>query len=103
MMAVLNREDESSWVLEETELVVFDSCLQRPKDVIFEGLNEEGLVMMKKKKKCREKLESLRGLKREWKCENENECVSLCVFVCMVVTCRWVWGDIFVSFVLIKD
>ena len=44
---------------------MFDSCLQRPKDVIFEGLNEEGLVMMKKKKKCREKLESLRGLKRE--------------------------------------
>ena len=26
-------------------LVVFESFLQRPKDVIFEGLGEEGLVM----------------------------------------------------------
>ena len=30
------------------ELVVFDSCLQRPKDVIFEGLSEQGLVMVVK-------------------------------------------------------
>ena len=28
------------------EFVVFDSCLQRQKDVIFEGLSEEGLVMV---------------------------------------------------------
>ena len=27
------------------EVVVFDSCLQRPKEVIFEGLGEKGLVM----------------------------------------------------------
>ena len=27
------------------EVVVFDSCFQRPKDVIFEGLSEESLVM----------------------------------------------------------
>ena len=27
------------------EVIVFDSCLQRPKDVIFEGLSEEGLVI----------------------------------------------------------
>ena len=26
-------------------LVVFESFLQRPKDVVFEGLSEEGLVM----------------------------------------------------------
>ena len=48
MVAVLNGKDESSWVLEEMELVVFDSCLQRPKDVIFEGLSEQGLVMVVK-------------------------------------------------------
>ena len=27
------------------EVVVFDSCLQRPKEVIFERLSEKGLVM----------------------------------------------------------
>ena len=26
-------------------LIVFRSCLQRPKDVVFEGLSEEGLVI----------------------------------------------------------
>ena len=28
------------------KIVVFESCLQRLKDVIFEGLSEEGLVMV---------------------------------------------------------
>ena len=36
VVAVLNGEGESSCVLEEMELVVFRSCLQRPKSVIFE-------------------------------------------------------------------
>ena len=27
-------------------VVVFESCLQTPKDVIFEGLSEGGLVIM---------------------------------------------------------
>ena len=29
----------------EIEVVVFDSCLQRPKKVILEGLSEKGLVI----------------------------------------------------------
>ena len=58
----MNREGESSSVLEGMEVIVFDSCLQRPKDVIFKGLSEEGLIIevkkmkKKKKKKYREKL-----------------------------------------------
>ena len=31
--------------LMKMSLVVFKSFLQRPKDVVFEGLSEEGLVM----------------------------------------------------------
>ena len=46
MVAVSSEGDESSCVLEKMELVVFKSCLQRPKDVIFEGLSDEGLVMV---------------------------------------------------------
>ena len=45
MVAILNGEDKSSCVLEEIEVVVFRFCLQRPKDVIFEGLSRESLVM----------------------------------------------------------
>ena len=37
---------ESSWILVRVKIVVFESCLQRLKDVIFEGLSEEGLVMV---------------------------------------------------------
>ena len=33
-------------VLVRMRVVVFESYLQRPKDVIFEGLSEEGLVMV---------------------------------------------------------
>ena len=44
-VAVLNGEQESSWILDEIEVTVYRSCLQRPKDVIFEGLSSEGLVM----------------------------------------------------------
>ena len=68
MVVVSRGEDESSYVLEEMEVVVFESCLQRPKDVIFEGVSDEGLVMMVVEKgrrrwgrrKSREKFESLR-------------------------------------------
>ena len=51
------------------EVVVHRSCLQRPKNVVFEGFGEKGLVigwrMMKKKKtkkkmKCKQRLESFR-------------------------------------------
>ena len=45
VVAVLNGEEESSWVLDEMEVVVYRLCLQRPKDVVFEGLSSEGLVM----------------------------------------------------------
>ena len=38
MVAVSRGKEESYCVLEEMEVVVFESCLQRPKDVIFEGL-----------------------------------------------------------------
>ena len=38
MVPVSRGEDESSCVLEEIKVGVFESCLQRPKDVIFEGL-----------------------------------------------------------------
>ena len=42
MMVAVSREgDESSYVLEKIEVVVFRSCLQRPKDVIFEGFVRE--------------------------------------------------------------
>ena len=50
------------------KVVVFESCLQRPKDVIFEGLSNEGLVMVVvekgRRRKCREKLENLRVRER---------------------------------------
>ena len=51
------------------KVVVFEFCLQRPKYVIFEGLSEEGLVMVmendeEEEENCREKLESLRTRER---------------------------------------
>ena len=45
MVAVLSEERESSWVLNEMEFVVYRSCLQKTKDVVFEGFSGEGLVM----------------------------------------------------------
>ena len=39
-------KDESFCVLEKMEVVVFKSCLQRSKSVIFEGLSDEDLVMV---------------------------------------------------------
>ena len=70
MVAVLNGEDESSCVLEKMELVVFRSYFQRPKDVIFEGLSNEGLVMvvLKNDEEEEESVERswrIRGLERE--------------------------------------
>ena len=62
MVVAASREgDESSCVLEKMEDVVFRSCLQRPKDVIFEGFvtdfdhgiggrRKKMMMMMKKKK-----------------------------------------------------
>ena len=39
-------EGESSWVLVRAHIVVFGSYLQKSKDVIFEELSEEALVMV---------------------------------------------------------
>ena len=44
-VAALNGEGKGSWVLDEMKAIMFDSCLQRPKEEIFEGLSEKGLVM----------------------------------------------------------
>ena len=49
------------------ELIVFDSCLQRLKDVIFEGLSDEGLVMVVVEKGRRRKCRSW----RIWELERE--------------------------------
>ena len=38
VVAVSRGSDESSYALEKMEVRVFEFCLQRPKDVIFEGL-----------------------------------------------------------------
>ena len=48
MVAITRGENENSCVLEEIRLVVFESCLQRSKYVIFEGIgiSGEGLVMV---------------------------------------------------------
>ena len=54
------------------EVVVFESYLQRPKDMVFEGLSSEGLVMVvvekgrrrRRRREGRERLEDLRILKR---------------------------------------
>ena len=40
MMEVLNGGGKSPCVLEEIRFIMFESCLQRPKDVIFERLSE---------------------------------------------------------------
>ena len=72
MVAVTREGDENSCVLEEIRLVVFESCLIRSRDVIFEGFSGEGLVMVvvekrrrrRRSRKCREKLESLRARER---------------------------------------
>ena len=44
-VAATRGKDESSCVLEEMELVMCRSCLQRSKDVIFEGFSSEGSIM----------------------------------------------------------
>ena len=44
-MAVTKEEYENSCVLKEIRFVVFEPCLQRSKDVIFEGFTDEGLVI----------------------------------------------------------
>ena len=46
------------------EVVVFESYLQRPKDVVFEGLSSEGLVTVvvekgRRRREGRERLEDL--------------------------------------------
>ena len=38
MVVASNGEDESSCFLRKMAVVVFKSCFQRPKDVIFKGL-----------------------------------------------------------------
>ena len=40
-MTVTREKDENSCVVEEMELIVCRSCLQKSKDVIFEGLSEK--------------------------------------------------------------
>ena len=40
VVAILDEQGESSRVLLEMRLVVYRPCLQRPKDVVFEGLGE---------------------------------------------------------------
>ena len=48
-MAASNGEDENSSALEKMEVIVFKSCLQRPKSVIFEGLVRRfGYVLVEK-------------------------------------------------------
>ena len=46
VVAVIREGDKNSCALKKMELIMFDSCLQRLKDVIFEGLSYEGLVMV---------------------------------------------------------
>ena len=65
------------------ELIVFESCLQRPKDVIFEGLSSEGLIMVvwgkeeeNEEEEGRESLEDLRVRERT---EVEKRKVDVCV------------------------
>ena len=45
MVAVCKEKERTLEFLMKMSLVVFESFLQRPKDVVFEGLSEEGLVM----------------------------------------------------------
>ena len=89
------------------KVVVFESCLQRPKYVIFEGLNEEGLVMVvendeedeeEEEENCRETLENLWARERMRYCKNE---VNVCV---LAMSFKWVgWRCFACFFVLIND
>ena len=67
------------------EFVVFDSCLQRPKDVIFERLSEEGLVMEVENGEEEQRMQREVGefvFKRENRMtQNENVCVCVCVLL----------------------
>ena len=102
MVAVLNGEDESSWVLLRVKVIVFESCLQRPKDVIFEGVSDEGLVMVvvekgrriwRRKRNYREKLRSLRVRERMKSCKNEvNVCVCACCCCCCCCCYSLLWA-----------
>ena len=102
VVAVLGDEDGSSWDLVKMSLVVFKSFLQRPKNVIFEGLSEEGLVMVVVEKGGRRRRRVLlkeRMLERElyvWK----MKWVWVCTCV-VAVGFYLVYGRYFVDFVLI--
>ena len=106
MVAVWSGVDESSCVLVRMKVVVFESCLQKSKDVIFEGISDEGLVMVswrmkKKKMKMMKKVERswrLRDLEREWEVENKNECVCVCVCYVVALGFKVFGGRYFVSF-----
>ena len=66
VVAVFNGQGESSCVLEKMEVGVFESCLQRPKDVIFASLVRKVWLWCFEewrrigKRKSREKLENKR-------------------------------------------
>ena len=44
-MAVCKEKERALEFLMKMSLVLFESFLQRPKEVVFEGLSEESLVM----------------------------------------------------------
>ena len=46
VLAIFNGVGESSCVLEKIGVGVFESCLQRPKDMILKGLSADALVMV---------------------------------------------------------
>ena len=58
----------NSCVLKEIEPVVFESCLQRSKSVIFEGLSNEGLVMVswRMEKNVSDYIASFDDAKMDW-------------------------------------
>ena len=90
--------------LMKMSLVVFESFLQRPKDVVFEGLSEEGLVIEVEngEKDEEEEEERMQREVREFENKRENDMkqkmkMDGCVVVCgrsLLST----WGEIFSSF-----
>ena len=45
VVVVSDEQGENFWDLDEMKFVVYRSCPQRPKEVVFERLSEKGLVM----------------------------------------------------------
>ena len=97
MVAISRGKDESSCVLEKIQLVVFKSCLQRSKDMIFKGLVMRVWLWWWWRKEEEDEDEeevkrSLRVKERMRSHKMKNECVH---WGGLAVSFIWVCGSIF--------